>query len=100
MHALFPLATSLGDLPTNILLVGIFSLIAGAVFFYVGRRNLITGVAEETGRARRTNRLIGQDNLYTGTKAKVVGWIRIVAGVLFFVGGIVILFFNELVPAI
>lgn len=93
------LQTSVTDLPANKIGAGILAILFGIGLIYVGRRNLITGVAEETGRrARITNRVLKQDNVYTGGKAKTVGVIRIVGGVLLVAAGIVMLFFNDLMP--
>lgn len=63
----------------------------GVVLIYVGRQNIVTRQAEESGRRRVTNAALGGSNSYTGSKAVFVGWMRILSGIVVIVFGFVFL---------
>ena len=67
----------------------IFALIVGPILAWVGRTNVKTRSASETGVRRLTNSALGMSNDYEGRKAAVVGWIRIVGGTLLTIGGVI-----------
>lgn len=68
--------------------------IVGIIFIYIGRQNIITQQAEESGKRRKVNALFGASNSYTGSKAVLTGWIRVLCGVGAIVFGFVFLFFG------
>ncbi len=68
--------------------------IVGIVFIYIGRQNIRTQRADESGKRRAVNALLGSSNSYTGSKAVFVGWIRILCGVGAIIFGFVFLVFG------
>lgn len=66
----------------------------GAYLVIVGRQNIATGVAEETGKRRAVNAALGKENVYTGKKAAWMGWARIAMGVACFVFAVVFLVYG------
>jgi len=54
-----------------------------------GVQNIKTQSAEESGKRRIVNKAVGQSNTYEGSKAVMIGWIRIVLGVCAIIFGIV-----------
>ena len=74
------------------LLGSAMSFVVGLLFVLAGIRNVQTQKAEEGGKARSVNRLLGLSNNYEGKKAVLTGWIRIASGVALIVFAIVFLF--------
>ena len=74
--------------------LGMSALLAvvGALYIRMGLRNVRERVAEERGRARLTNRVLGWSNTYEGRKAVALGWVRIIGGAVAVVAAIVMLF--------
>ncbi len=66
--------------------------IVGAILIFTGVQNIKTRTAEESGRRRLVNKAMGASNTYSGSKAVLTGWIRIVCGVGLIVFGIVFIF--------
>lgn len=64
----------------------------GAVMIVIGRQNILTQTAEESGKRRAVNKLRGKSNTYTGSTAVRLGWIRIACGVGAILFGIVFIF--------
>lgn len=61
----------------------------GVMLIRVGLHNVRTLTAEESGKARITNQLLGRDNTYRGGAAKFVGISRIVVGIAIIVAAVV-----------
>jgi len=74
--------------------LGVFgvSLVFGIIMFAAGIHNIKTQTAEESGKRRAVNKLLGASNTYEGKKAILVGWVRIACGVGAIIFGIVFLF--------
>jgi hypothetical protein len=66
--------------------------IVGAVLIYIGRQNIKTRTAEESGKRRWVNGALGMSNTYQGTKAVLIGWMRVICGVCAIIFGIVFIF--------
>jgi hypothetical protein len=71
------------------IVIGIIAIVVGLGVLALGRFNLATGTASETGSRRLTNRALGNSNEYTGTMASMSGWTRIVVGAALVVFGVV-----------
>ena len=69
------------DSPNSRLAVFAVSLIGGIIFILAGINNVRTERAEESGKRRLVNMALGSSNSYEGTKAVLIGWMRIVCGV-------------------
>ncbi|MCE2792880.1 MAG: hypothetical protein ACK493_02895 [Planctomycetota bacterium] len=54
--------------------------VVGVILMLSGLHNIQTQNAEESGKRRLVNKALGQGNSYTGSKAVLVGWIRIISG--------------------
>lgn len=65
---------------------------AGAFFIWTGRNNIKTKTAEESGKRRGINTLLGRSNTYEGDSAVAIGWLRVGCGVAAIIFGIVFLF--------
>jgi hypothetical protein len=74
------------------LVVSAISCGVGVILILAGRNNIKTQTAEETGRRRKVNRLMGRSNTYTGETAVMMGKVRIVMGVCVILFGIVFVF--------
>ncbi len=66
--------------------------VVGALYVRTGLRNVRERVAEERGKARLTNAVLGVSNTYEGRKAVALGWVRIIGGAVAVVFAIVMLF--------
>ena len=69
-------------------IVAIVAVVIGLWLIYVGRSNVQTQTAEETGVRRRVNTALGESNTYTGGRAMLQGWLRIGMGVVAIAFGI------------
>jgi hypothetical protein len=69
-------------------------LAAGAWFIVVGRHNVRTRQAEETGKRAALLSALGKSTERTGKSAVAMGWLRIVLGFCAIVFGFVFLFFG------
>ena len=78
--------------------LGVFAvcLAFGILMLATGIRNVKTQTAEESGKARVVNKLLGASNSYDGKKAVLIGWVRIATGVGAIIFGIVFLFTGPL----
>ena len=74
------------------LAVAAVASVVGVMLILVGRVNIQTRTAEETGRRRMVNRALGRSNTYEGDKAVMMGYVRIVIGVCAIIFGIVFIF--------
>ena len=93
-----PLAAILAAEPSIVerIAVLVVCLALGAWMIFVGRANVITRQAEETGKFAVLLSLLGKSSTYEGRTAVVVGWIRILFGAAAIVAGIVFLYFGTL----
>jgi hypothetical protein len=66
--------------------------VVGAILILTGIANIQSKTAEESGRRRTVNKLLGSSNTYEGSKAVTVGWIRVICGVGAIIFGIVFIF--------
>jgi len=66
--------------------------IVGAILIKVGLNNIKSETAEESGNRRLVNKAMGKSNTYKGSKAVLVGWLRVIAGVCAIIFGIVFIF--------
>lgn len=64
----------------------------GAILIHVGRQNIETQTAEESGKRRLVNKALGRSNTYTGAKAVRIGWARVACGIGAILFGIVFIF--------
>jgi hypothetical protein len=71
------------------IVIGIIAVVVGLGVLALGRFNLATGTASETGVRRLSNRALGKSNDYTGGKASAAGWVRILLGAALIVFGVV-----------
>ena len=60
----------------------------------IGRKNIRTQQAQESGKRRLVNAIAGQSNDYVGKKAVMIGWMRVIGGVCVFVFGLAYLVFG------
>jgi len=81
-----PLAQRLGVLA--------ISLAIGAWMIYVGRLNVRTRVAQESGKRAIFLKLMGSSTEMQGRRAVLMGWVRIALGAVMIVFGIVFLVFG------
>ncbi|HUR28009.1 MAG TPA: hypothetical protein VM509_07475 [Planctomycetota bacterium] len=70
------------------------AFVFGAWMIYVGRHNVQTRTAEESGKRALGLALLGKSASLTGRMAVATGWMRILVGVAAIVFGIVFLFFG------
>src|SRR5262245_60315297 len=77
--------------------VGIFAfcLAFGAYMIFVGRHNVRTKQAEESGKRALFLTMLGKSTTMTGTTAVLTGWLRIVLGVLIIIFGLGFLIFGN-----
>ena len=68
------------------------TLVIGVLLILTGLVNIQTQTAEESGRRRLVNKALGRSNTYEGSKAVVMGWVRLVCGICVMLFGIVFLF--------
>ena len=66
--------------------------LVGVILVFSGWQSIKTQTAEESGKRRFVNKVIGQSNTYQGSKAVMIGWIRVVCGVFAILFGIVFIF--------
>jgi uncharacterized membrane protein HdeD (DUF308 family) len=66
--------------------------VVGVIFIITGIANIQNKTAEESGRRRSVNKLLGNSNTYEGSKAVTVGWIRVICGVGAIIFGVVFIF--------
>lgn len=66
--------------------------IVGVLLILSGINNIRTRTAEESGGRRMVNEALGRSNTYRGTKAVLVGYLRVVMGVFGIIFGIFFLF--------
>ena len=78
------------------LVVFVACSILGSVLICIGRLNVKTEIASETGRRRLVNRALGRSNTYEGSNAVLMGWIRIICGVGVIIFGIFFVFVGPL----
>jgi len=76
---------------TRLGVCGVASAI-GALLIFTGMYNIKSQTAEETGKRRLVNKAIGASNTYEGSKAVLIGWVRVVTGILAIIFGIVFIF--------
>ena len=81
-----PLAQRLGILAV--------CLAFGAWMIYVGRHNVRTREAEETGKRAALLSVLGKSTSMKGRSAVATGWIRIIVGLIAIAFGFVFLFFG------
>lgn len=74
------------------LMVCLVCVVVGAILILVGINDVRTQKAEEAGKARLTNSLLGVSNTYEGKKAVALGVVRIASGVAAIIFGIVFIF--------
>lgn len=74
--------------------LGIFAVtsIVGALLIFTGFQNIKTRTAEESGKRRLVNKAMGASNTYDGSKAVLIGWVRIVCGVFVIIFGVTFIF--------
>jgi len=70
------------------------SILFGLWMIYVGRLNVRTKVAEESGKRALFLKLMGKSTTMGGGMAVWTGWLRIVVGALAILFGFVFLFFG------
>jgi hypothetical protein len=68
------------------------AMVIGSILIAIGRSNIKTQTAEESGQRRTVNKLFGASNTYVGRKAVMMGWMRVVLGCAAIIFGIVFLF--------
>ena len=68
------------------------AIAVGVILIFVGRQNIQTKIAEESGDRRIVNKVLGKDNTYEGGKAVLMGWMRVIMGVCAIIFGISFLF--------
>lgn len=73
-------------------------IIVGALLILTGRENIRTKMAHEHGSGRMVNSLLGYSNTYEDGTAVVVGWIRVISGVVLIVAGVTFIY-QGLFPA-
>lgn|SRR5487761_1678329 len=66
--------------------------VVGAILTFTGRQNIRTQTAVETGKRRLVNNALGRSNTYEGSKAVLIGWLRVISGVCVIIFGIVFIF--------
>jgi uncharacterized membrane protein HdeD (DUF308 family) len=66
--------------------------LVGAILIATGLDNIRSQTAEESGGRRLVNRVLGQSNTYEGSKALLLGRIRVIIGVCAIIFGVVFLF--------
>jgi hypothetical protein len=66
----------------------------GAWMIYVGRLNVRTRVAQESGKRAVFLKLMGSSTAMQGHRAVITGWVRIVLGAVAIVFGLVFLVFG------
>ena len=66
--------------------------IVGALLIFTGIQNIRTRTAEESGKRRLVNKATGASNTYDGSKAVLIGWVRVVCGVGAIIFGITFIF--------
>ena len=76
---------------TRLAVFGVTALF-GVALIVSGYVSIKTGVAEESGKRRRVNRMMGESNTYTGPKAVMLGWVRLICGIGLILFGILFLF--------
>lgn len=64
----------------------------GVILILVGMDNIKTQTAEESGKRRLVNKALGQSNTYEGSKAVMIGWMRVICGIGAIIFGIVFIF--------
>ena len=95
VHMLNSLLLLAKNEPIAIRIAGcLLGCLVGIIFIYIGRQNVRTQRAEESGKRRGVNALLGASNSYSGSKAVFVGWVRILCGVMAIVFGFVFLVFG------
>ncbi|MCH7726504.1 MAG: hypothetical protein IH991_08515 [Planctomycetes bacterium] len=67
-------------------------IFVGIILIMAGRNNIRTQTAEESGKRRMVNRMMGKSNTYEGRTAVNIGRMRIVIGILIIIFGIVFIF--------
>ena len=74
--------------------LGVFAVasIIGALLIFTGIHNIKTQTAEESGKRRLVNKAMRASNTYEGSKAVLIGWVRIVCGVGAILFGFVFIF--------
>jgi hypothetical protein len=80
------------DTPQTRLMVCGVAIVFGVIMILVGRQNIITRRAEESGRRRAVNAMMGRSNSYEGGTAVTMGVIRVICGIGAIIFGIVFLF--------
>lgn len=73
--------------------LGVFAVasLVGVILILTGLQNIKTRTAEESGKRRLVNKALGQSNTYEGSKAVMIGWVRVISGVGAILFGIVFL---------
>lgn len=80
------------DTMASRIIVCLVAVVFGVVFILIGRHNIRTKKAEESGSRRGVNKLLGRSNTYEGKSAVAMGQLRILCGVAAIIFGIVFLF--------
>ncbi|HUY32015.1 MAG TPA: hypothetical protein VMV69_04480 [Pirellulales bacterium] len=76
------------------LLIGGFMVIFGIAFMLIGANNIRTQTAQETGKRRTVNLLLGKSNSYRGSSAVMRGVLRIICGIFAIGAGILFMIFG------
>jgi len=66
--------------------------IVGVLLILTGVANIRTETAEESGKRRLVNKALGRSNTYEGSRAVLLGWIRVICGIVAIIFGIVFIF--------
>ena len=66
--------------------------IVGVILIMTGLANIRTRTAEESGKRRTVNKVLGRSNTYEGSSAVLIGWIRVICGICVIIFGIVFIF--------
>lgn len=79
------------SIPERLVVAGVCCVI-GTLLILAGRNNIRTETAEESGKRRTVNRILGRSNTYSGNAAVRIGKIRIVCGVGLIIFGVIFIF--------
>ena len=74
------------------LIVCAVACFGGFILIVSGREAIRTKTAEESGKRRIVNSMLGQSNTYEGSKAVFIGWSRVICGIGVIIFGIVFIF--------
>lgn len=80
------------DTPASRALVTLICCVVGGILVLVGRMNIKTQRASESGKRRLVAKMMGGTGDYEGSSAVTLGVVRVIAGIAVIVFGIVFLF--------